>query len=367
MHRHPDRYPLKQQTRCNSATMTKSDSVLLISDERMLNHDPGPGHPERPDRLRTILESLAAADLPIVSPAPATRAMIERVHDPAYIDRIDRFRGRPAQLDADTATSAGTIDAAYLAAGASIAAVESIMHARAASAFALVRPPGHHAERDHAMGFCLFNNIAIAAAHAIDAFHLKRVLIVDWDVHHGNGTQHTFESRSDVLVFNTHQHHLFPDTGNLDERGCDAGLGYTINIPLPPGIDDLTMTGLYRQVLAPIADAYKPELVLVSAGFDAHRDDPLGGMNLTAAGFANLCAIARSIAHTHAAGRIALILEGGYNLQALSESVRACIDVLQGQRPPPIASPGPLGERIITAMREYHSTSWPVLRDAHPC
>jgi acetoin utilization deacetylase AcuC-like enzyme len=201
------------------------------------------------------------------------------------------------------------------------------MSNRAATAFALVRPPGHHAEADRAMGFCLFNNVAVAAAHAIAAYNLKRVLIVDWDVHHGNGTQHTFEIRRDVLFMSTHMWPEYPGTGDFEEVGRGDGAGFSVNVPLAYGMGDADYSAVFEQVLAPIANAYQPELVLVSAGFDAHEADPLGQMRVTARGFARLCALVKDVADRHARGRLALVLEGGYDLRGLAESVRACVDV----------------------------------------
>ena len=334
--------------------------LLLISDERMISHNAGHGHPERPERLRSILDVLHPRVF--ARPSPAPRSAIERIHQPSYVDQIESVRGQSGQLDADTAVSPESVQAAYLAAGAALQAVEALMRGDARRAFALIRPPGHHAEAMQAMGFCLFNNIAIAAVHAIANLGCKRILIIDWDVHHGNGTQHAFESRRDVLVFDVHQHRLFPDSGNLQEVGAGPGRGYTINAPLPAGMDDAAYLELFRQVLLPVADAFQPELVLVSAGFDAHRDDPLGGMEVTDAGFAAMCAIARDIADRHACGRLALILEGGYNLQALTASIHACIEILNGGQPPTIGPASGRARALIDEIRTFHATHWPQLR-----
>lgn len=343
--------------------MTQS-ALKIFFDDAMIGHDPGPGHPERPARLRAIGEMLNALDIEGVEraqPRAAARRHLQRVHNPRYIDFIDALRGRSARLDADTATSPESVDAAYLAAGAAINAVESIMSdATVRRAFVLARPPGHHAERDRAMGFCLFNNIAVAAAHAIDELGCRRVLIVDWDVHHGNGTQHIFEERADVLYFSSHQWPLYPGTGALDEHGIGAGEGFTVNAPLPPGMDDAVHVALYRQLLAPIAHEYQPDLVLVSAGFDAHRDDPLAGMRMTERGFAALCAIVCEIADRHASGRVALILEGGYSLAALAGSVKACIESLAGAKAPDIDAPAAPGQRIIDEICSAHRRFWPI-------
>jgi acetoin utilization deacetylase AcuC-like enzyme len=329
----------------------------------MVRHDPGPGHPERPARLRAILEELDRSTFENVRrehPKTATRAQIESVHDARYVDRIESLRGRSAQLDADTAVSPESVEAAYLAAGAAIGAVEAVVHDAGARVFALVRPPGHHAERDRAMGFCLFNNIAIAAAHAIAELGCARVLIVDWDVHHGNGTQHIFEDRRDVLFFSSHQWPFYPGTGALRETGPGDGEGYTVNAPLPAGFDDAGYIALYQRLLVPIADQFKPDLVLVSAGFDAHRDDPIANMRMTEEGFAALCTIVRSIADHHADGRMALILEGGYNLAALASSVNSCLNVLASDVEPPqqTRDPDKLAADVINEIVRFHASRW---------
>ena len=307
--------------------------VPLFFDPAMIEHDPGPGNPDRPARLDAIRRLLEQDPIPGTSwrtPGPAPREAIERVHDPDYIDEIEAFRGRTGALDRDTIVSAGSVRAAFLAAGAAIESVNAVVEGAAPRAFALVRPPGHHAERRHAMGFCLFNNIAVAAAHARAALGCRRVLIIDWDVHHGNGTQASFYDRNDVLFFSIHQHPLYPGTGAVDETGVGDAEGCTVNVPLPAGFGDAEYAAVFEQVLVPTADWFEPDLVLVSAGFDAHRDDPLGGMTVSTQGFAALCTCVRSIADRHAAGRLALVLEGGYDVDTLAASVHECIGVLAG-------------------------------------
>ncbi|MBP7146717.1 MAG: histone deacetylase [Acidobacteria bacterium] len=336
--------------------------TLLVHDNAMLQHIPGGAHPERPQRLQAIREDLLRDPPPgveWVAPSVAPRAAIERVHVPAYLDLLESVRGRSTWLDGDTGVSAGSIPAMYLAAGAALDAVRAVWHRRADSAFALVRPPGHHSERDRAMGFCLVNNIAVAAALATAELECERVLIVDWDVHHGNGTQQAFYGRRDVLVFNTHQHPLYPGTGRHDETGAGEGEGFTINVPLPPGSGDADFLAVYRDVLVPVADAFRPELVLVSAGFDAHRRDPLANLEMTDDGFAALCAIVRDIAARHASGRVALVLEGGYDLQVLARGVRGCLDVLGGTEPPPVTgSPTPGAAAVLKAVRSTQGRYW---------
>jgi acetoin utilization deacetylase AcuC-like enzyme len=329
--------------------MAKATAVLILTDDRMRLHDAGAGHPERPARLEAIeseliragMNGVAFAQPPVTADLrqAASREDILRVHDERYVAFIDSLRGKSARLDADTAVSTHSVEAAYLAAGAAIEAVNAVVEDRAGSAFALVRPPGHHAERDRAMGFCLFNNIAIAAAHAIVTHKLERVMIVDWDVHHGNGTQHIFEDRRDVLFVSSHQWPLWPGSGAASEHGAGAGLGFTINLPLPAGFDDAEYVALYERLVAPVAEEYRPQLLLVSAGFDAHACDPLADMRMTERGFAKLCGIMQAIAQRNCAGRLALVLEGGYDLAGLSHSARACVEVLAGTREPENVGP----------------------------
>ncbi len=340
-----------------------AEPVLLLSDPAMLDHDPGPGHPERAQRLAGVVRRLREAkrlEACWEVPVPAPRAAVERVHAAGYVDRLESLRGRTALLDADTRVTPGSVPAARLAAGAALDAVEAAMAGRARRAFAVVRPPGHHAERARAMGFCLFNNVAVAAAHAVAALGCRRVLVVDWDVHHGNGTQHLFEERRDVLFFDTHQFPLYPGTGEADEVGTGAGEGFTVNVPMQAGCGDAEYEAVFRRLLVPIADAFGPDLILVSAGFDSHRDDPLGGMTMTDRGFAELCGIVRDLADRHAGGRLVLVLEGGYDLEALAGSALACALVLGGEDPPPPADAGSAADRLIDAVRRVHSRYWPV-------
>jgi len=332
--------------------------VLLLFDPVMTQHDPGPGHPESPDRLQAIWRDLSArpvAGSEVATPPQATAEELTRVHDEQYVARILELRGRATQLDADTATSAASVDAALLAAGAGAEAVRRVLDGRAKSAFALVRPPGHHAESTRAMGFCLFNNVAVAAAEA-HTHGLSRVLCIDWDVHHGNGTQHSYYGRRDLLFCSTHQYPLYPGTGHESETGKGAGEGFTVNVPLPAGSGDGDYAASFADVLLPIADAYRPELILISAGFDAHRDDPLAGMQVTEDGFAALCGAVKQISDRHCPGRLVLTLEGGYDLRALSRSVRACIEVLAGAEAPPLR---PQASRAGHALREIRAAQAP--------
>jgi acetoin utilization deacetylase AcuC-like enzyme len=231
-------------------------------------------------------------------------------------------------LDPDTSMSPGTLHAAYLAAGGALAAVDAIMAQQVDHVFCAVRPPGHHAEAGRAMGFCFFNNVAIAARYIQKKYRLNRVLIVDWDVHHGNGTQHSFEDDPSILFFSTHQYPHYPGTGRGTERGKGTGEGFTINVPVEAGEGDDDYRAVFQNVLVPAADDFKPEFVIISAGFDAHKDDPLASMGLTESGYAELTEIVAGIAKRHAKGRILSSLEGGYNLTALAASVQAHIGAL---------------------------------------
>lgn len=287
----------------------------------------GAGHPESPNRLRAIMQQLeqsgTLARVTRIEPRKAEEEWITQVHTPSYVASLNRHApttGR-VSLDPDTSMSPGSLQAAYLAAGGALAGVDAIMAGQVDQVFCAVRPPGHHAEAGRAMGFCLLNNVAIAARYAQKKYELSRVLIVDWDVHHGNGTQHSFEDDPSVLFFSTHQYPHYPGTGREDERGQGAGEGFTINVPMEAGESDDEYRAVFDKALVPAADAFKPEFVIISAGFDAHKDDPLASMGLTEAGYADLTGIVAGIAQRHAKGRILSSLEGGYNLTALAASV----------------------------------------------
>jgi acetoin utilization deacetylase AcuC-like enzyme len=300
--------------------------TLLITHPACLEHDTGPGHPERPDRLRAILQALEAPEFfPLLRAAApqATREQLCLAHPEEYVDALTKIRPAPGEavsLDPDTRMSAGSAEAALRAAGAACAAVDAVMEGRAGAAFAAIRPPGHHAEPARAMGFCLFNNAAIAALHARASWGLSRVAVVDFDVHHGNGTQAIAWSDPDFFYGSSHQHPCYPGTGSAAEQGV---AGNIVNAPLPPGTDGPAFRAAWSRLILPALDAFAPEFLIVSAGFDAHKADPLAQLRLETVDFAWITAELRRVAAAHCGGRIVAVLEGGYDLAALAASVAA--------------------------------------------
>ncbi len=346
-------------------------TVGIAEHPDFLEHDNGAGHPERPERLVAISAAVRelpfAADLVEMPTRIASRAELELVHEPAYLGRLEETRTRELTMfGADTRATELSFDAALCAAGSAVSAVQESLTGAVRRSFVLSRPPGHHAEADRAMGFCLLNNAAISAAAAVAHEGLDRVAVVDWDVHHGNGTDHLFASRSDVLYLSMHQYPHYPGTGGAHEIGSGAGAGYTVNIPLPAGCTDADYTSVMDAIAIPILREYAPQLIIVSAGFDAHRDDPLAGMLLTSEGFASLTRGLVGVAEEVAEGRIVHLLEGGYDLNGLAHSVCAVLSVLAGVEidsdPGEAESnqPRPAAISALRVVRAQHSEFWSI-------
>ncbi|HEX7253286.1 MAG TPA: histone deacetylase [Thermoanaerobaculia bacterium] len=333
----------------------------LVYDERFLEHRAPYEHPENPGRLDAIRSGLGKEGLftlcERVAARPASDPELEAIHTPDHIRRIDATADRDfTQIDPDTYAARASSDAARLAAGGLIDLTLAVWKGDLTNGFALLRPPGHHAEADQAMGFCLYNNVAVAAAAARKA-GAPRVLIVDWDVHHGNGTQNSFWDDPRVLYFSTHQYPFYPGTGSIEEIGGAGARGGTINVPWPAGMGDAEYLEAFDRVLMPLARRFDPDLVLVSCGFDAAQGDLIGQMRVTPAGYAQMTGRLRSLAK----GRLILALEGGYNFDAIRRSSGACVRVLLGEDPEPIrpGSPHPIAERILNRVLEQHRPLWP--------
>jgi acetoin utilization deacetylase AcuC-like enzyme len=330
--------------------------VLYVRHPSSLTHDPralSPDHPDSPERIQAIETALAVANLPLMreleAPA-ATEAELRLVHAAAHIGRIrDVCESGGGQIDEDTFVGPTSYDAALHAAGGACAMVRALLADGERAGFSALRPAGHHAEHDRAMGFCLFNNVAVAAELAVSELGCKRVMIIDWDVHHGNGTAEIFRQRADVLVAGIHQHGLYPRTGALTDIGSGEGRGYTVNIPVPRGSGEDVWLSLLEYVIVPIGHEFGPELILISAGCDAHRDDPLGGCCLDADSFGAMTCQVRELAQTVGAP-VGAVLEGGYDLGALSESVVHTVAALAGQGEADSIAP----EQIVTPRVASH-------------
>jgi acetoin utilization deacetylase AcuC-like enzyme len=348
-----------------SAIIRLAMAVGYVYDPIYLKHDTG-GHVENAQRLEAIISHLEQtglkSQLKLIKPRAASVEELALVHQKQYIKEIE---GKAASgggwLDPDTVMSPDSYQAALYAAGGLIRAVEAVMAGEVASAFALVRPPGHHATSQRAMGFCLFNNIAIATEYALAKYKLERVLIIDFDVHHGNGTQETFYDNPRVMYISTHEYPFYPGTGSLEETGTGAAKGATINIPLPAGCGDREYLKVFEGVIVPAAKRFKPQFILVSAGYDNHWADPLAMMEVSVSGFGRMAGIIKGLADELCNGRLVFTLEGGYNLEALAASVKATFDVLLGNaaiEDPLGVSPHSSGamdiDRLIGAIKEIH-------------
>ncbi len=337
--------------------------MILIHSDRFLDHQTPPGHPERVERgevMSAVASAWAQRGRIVQAPRPATRAELLRVHSEPYLASIDRTAGRAVSLDPDTYTSAESRDVALLAAGAVVGGVDAIVQSRATRVFALIRPPGHHAERERAMGFCLYNGVAAAAAHAL-SLGLERVAIVDYDVHHGNGTQWIFYDDPRVLYVSTHQYPFYPGTGAAGDIGRGKGAGFTLNVPLEAGATDGDFSEVFRALVVPVLDQFRPNLVIISAGYDAHERDPLARMRMSTAGYAALTRILCDVADRHCHGRVVAATEGGYDLSALKACLEAAIVVLDGANTPPddpqVAATS-RARTAIAAVRAAQSKYW---------
>jgi len=335
--------------------------TCIIYHPDYLKHETG-SHPERKERLLSIIAHLEQTGrmekLELIEPRYAVPEEIQYVHHKAYIEHVKQYAEAEIQLDPDTRMCKASYDVALLAAGGAITAVDAVLDTYSNS-FALVRPPGHHALPGRGMGFCIFNNVAIAARHA-QKRGKKRVLIVDWDVHHGNGTQEAFYDDPTVLYFSTHQYPHYPGTGWLDEAGEGDGEGFNINVPLPSGTGDDGFIAAFHEILVPAAIEFKPDTILISAGQDANVNDGLAGMRMSPDGFAVLASIVNSIARKTCEGKVAAVLEGGYDLDLLSRSVAAIIDVFMGfepewKEPPKIA---PAVRQRLEEIKKVQSEYW---------
>ena len=307
--------------------------VTLFSDPRMLEHVPSPTHPERPERLKSVIRHLERTGIARLCPGhpvrPATDEELLRVHTPGHVARVDAFAARGGgQIEVDTWISSGSPLAARLAAGAAVDAVASVIEGPVRRAFCAVRPPGHHALADGPMGFCLFGSVAVAAADAVQRLGLSRVLVVDWDVHHGNGTQAMFYDDPRVGFYSIHRHPFYPGSGAKDETGTRDGLGWTRNVPLAFGTARSEYLAAFRSGLEAMADKVRPELLILSAGFDAHAEDPVGNLGLEVEDFEEMTRDVLQVAEAHAGGRLVSVLEGGYNPSILAGCVAAHLQVL---------------------------------------
>ena len=342
-----------------------NNDVLVICSDRFEQHIAPAGHPERPERasvMARVADRWSASGGRLTEPSPASTEALCRVHSAAYVEALMATVGQNVRLDPDTYASPDSESVARLAAGAAVAAVDHVLEHNAV-ACAFVRPPGHHAEAKRAMGFCLYNNVAVAAADALDR-GLDRVAIVDYDVHHGNGTQWIFYDDPRVLYVSTHQYPFYPGTGSAEEVGMGKGRGFTVNIPLEAGATDADLDLVFRRAVVPILTAFDADVVLLSAGFDAHFNDPLGGMRVSTSGFGTLTRRLREVARQCSRGRMAIVTEGGYDLQALEECLEMTLSVSSEDTPlteAAIAGDTPAGDASLSVVIPALRSFWPTL------
>jgi acetoin utilization deacetylase AcuC-like enzyme len=345
----------------------KKETIGIVYHPDYLIHTQGQ-HPERKERLEHIVSLIRKSSPPglteMAEPESAAFEDIALVHDPAYIRSIDEAcRSGKQFLDADTYIVPESYRVALLSAGGALKGLKKVMSGSRRKTFVLNRPPGHHAEKNQAMGFCLFNNVAVAAAAARRDYGLKRIAIVDWDVHHGNGTQHMFEDDSEVLFISIHQSPAYPGTGRVEERGRGEGEGYTINIPLPPGCGDVEYALFFDRVIVPVLEQFKPELILISAGQDAYKMDPLAGMSLTHRGYYYMAMVLTELAEKLCEGRVLLCLEGGYHLEGQAGAVLQVLNALGswdlpiGEKTPPL-EPFGMAQKVLGEVFRVHKNYW---------
>jgi acetoin utilization deacetylase AcuC-like enzyme len=336
----------------------------VILDSRYEDHDVTHAHPERPERIGALLELMQDYDrkgLVRLDPRPATIEQLTLIHDRDYVDRVHATSGQPhVAFDPDTHAFAGTWDTALLAAGGLLELVDNIMNGTVDNGFAMVRPPGHHAETGRAMGFCFFNNVAIAARYLRTVHGLGRILIMDWDVHHGNGTERSFYRDGDVMYVSTHQYPHYPGTGAAEDLGEGEGEGFTVNLPLRGGFGDDEYAACFERIIEPVCRAFDPDFVLISAGFDCHVFDPLSQMRVTDEGFARMARSLLEIAADCSGGKCAAVLEGGYDLTALKESTARVLDVFGGDEPAPAHAAAGALESYLDAIAGIQGRYWPV-------
>ncbi len=355
----------------SSSGLKEGTPTGIVKDTRYMDHWMGDYHPECPQRLKVIYDMLEEPDMAgqfqEIPPRFADKKELLLVHAGYYVETLAATSGIAYRyLDPDTQTCAASYDAAVLAAGGLCEAIAKVCAGNLKNAFALVRPPGHHAERGQAKGFCLFNNVAVGARYAQERLKVGRILIVDWDLHHGNGTQHSFEDDPTILYFSTHQFPYYPGTGAYTEIGTGKGRGFTVNVPLTIGYGDAEYLSIFERVLKPIALEFKPELILVSAGFDIYIGDPLGGMNVTPAGFAAMTRVLMDIAGECCAGKVVLTLEGGYDLYGERDSVKEVLKELAGlNKSDPAALSGSamqeMVDNVVARIKSVHGPYWKTL------
>jgi len=334
---------------------------LYLRHPASLQHDTGP-HPERSERIRALEAAMAERDwlgYEVREAPPATEEQLLRVHPRSHVEAVREHCASATAFDLDTPVGPGSWEAALHAAGAACELTEALLSQRVPTGFCGVRPPGHHAEADRAMGFCLFSTVAVAARHATGALGAERVMVLDWDVHHGNGTNAIFHTAREVLFASIHQWPFYPGTGALSDTGSGDGEGYTLNLPVPAGAGEDEWLGLVEHIVVPVAREYRPDLVLVSAGFDAHRDDPLADCRLEAVSFSHMARHVRALGEELGVPAGA-VLEGGYDLGALTSSALATMEALAAGGEPRSVAPGPL----VAAAAERVRRRWPVVGSA---